>query len=396
MSRKFEQEYRELMREQTPDLWSRIEEGVNNSPRSNGIIEFKPEGFSRKATEVKRRRSVNHYQFRALAGAAACFVLLLIGIPALRTTMTAEKEAKENIPTVVIDGSQAQPMEESQEGSYGKVVAAENTEAVAASSDEQAEAVKTESSEVNSEQEKTEPAKNDAETAPVVAAADVNGNVDVQPAAETVTVAETVDTAADAATVQAETGSEIAMADEESGDETSEADVEDGKNSDKKNSDKKGSDKKDASSDKKTDNTSAVAKVTASTDNKAAAKTADNSSITVDEAEDSEDISAVGSDKTEVVYAKVEISIKSVKAEGGKCVYTATVVKDPSGKLAAGTKILVQAAANDFVSGRNYTATLTDNGSTAVNGEKLYISSDITMAAVDSVTEEGTDVLEIS
>ena len=51
---------------------------------------------------------------------------------------------------------------------------------------------------------------------------------------------------------------------------------------------------------------------------------------------------------------------------------------------------------SEFVSGKNYTATLTDNGETTAAGEKLYISSDITIAVVDVIAEDSTDVLEIS
>ena len=38
MNRSFEQEYREMMNKQTPDLWDRIEAGVKASDRSNSVI----------------------------------------------------------------------------------------------------------------------------------------------------------------------------------------------------------------------------------------------------------------------------------------------------------------------------------------------------------------------
>lgn len=378
MSRKFEQEYRELMREQTPDLWSRIEEGVNNSPRSNGIIEFKPEGFSRKTTEVRKRRSVNHYQFRALIGAAACFVLLLIGVPALRASITAEKNAAEELPTVVIDGSQLQSEAESADAAEAAPVK-ESADAAAVIK-ESVESVHADNAAVETE----EPAAStdNAETLAVAA--------DVQTAAEAVpeTVQETVP--ADASSVQTADTSDAAVTNEETGNQEDSAAEKSAEVPEKKDAaDKKPS--KDSTS------TAGLGKMAAVADNKASAKSGESSAITVDMAEESEEIAAVGTESgTETVYAKVEISIKSVKAENGKSVYTAVVVKDPSGKLAAGTKICVQTTGSEFVSGKNYTATLTDNGETTAAGEKLYISSDITIAVVDVIAEDSADVLEIS
>ena len=97
MSRNFEQEYRDMMNKQTPDLWDRIEAGVKASDRSNSVIT----GIDdlRKETEIKKekKRIPNYYQIMAVAGVAACFAVLAVGAPAVKQSMHMEKEAAEGL-----------------------------------------------------------------------------------------------------------------------------------------------------------------------------------------------------------------------------------------------------------------------------------------------------------
>lgn len=97
MNKKFEQEYRKMMEAKVPDLWDRIEKGVNESERANSVIEFKASRKSKDISDVKsegKKVRYSNYQLRALAGVAACFVLLMIGIPAVRQSMETENEAQ--------------------------------------------------------------------------------------------------------------------------------------------------------------------------------------------------------------------------------------------------------------------------------------------------------------
>ena len=90
MNRSFEQEYREMMNKQTPDLWDRIEAGVKASDRSNSVIT----GIDdlRKETEIKKekKRFPNYYQVMAVAGVAACFAVLAVGAPAVKQSMNGK------------------------------------------------------------------------------------------------------------------------------------------------------------------------------------------------------------------------------------------------------------------------------------------------------------------
>ncbi len=95
MNSSFEQEYREMMNNETPDLWDRIEAGVKASEKSNSVIT----GIDdlRKNSEVKKEKKLmaNYYQIMAVAGVAACFAVLAVGAPAVRQSMHMEKEAME-------------------------------------------------------------------------------------------------------------------------------------------------------------------------------------------------------------------------------------------------------------------------------------------------------------
>lgn len=98
MNKKFEQEYREMMEANVPDLWDRIEKGVNESERANSVIEFSASRNHRESSSdrsVRKKFKYNIYQLGTLAGVAACLVLLMIGVPAVRQSMKLEKEAEE-------------------------------------------------------------------------------------------------------------------------------------------------------------------------------------------------------------------------------------------------------------------------------------------------------------
>jgi|GEM_PF-3845504 len=102
MSKSFEQEYREMMNSQTPDLWDRIENGVNNSERANGIIkEDNVLSWSEVCKKVNKedtfakKPAVNMYQMYALLGVVACVALVMVGAPAVKQTVITEQEAQQ-------------------------------------------------------------------------------------------------------------------------------------------------------------------------------------------------------------------------------------------------------------------------------------------------------------
>ena len=172
MSRNFEQEYREMMNKQTPDLWDRIEAGVKASDRSNSVIT----GIDdlRKETEIKKekKRIPNYYQLMAVAGVAACFAVLAVGAPAVKQSMHMEKEAAEGLteagmelpedssPETEISDTTSSSVKES--SSAVAVQEAESSSAQAVDSSSQAQTANDESSSKKSKKPEKADAKDDS------------------------------------------------------------------------------------------------------------------------------------------------------------------------------------------------------------------------------------------
>ena len=68
MSKKFEEEYKEYLNAQAPDLWSRIEAGIDTSS-----------ALAKK--RKKRKKQIRYQHYRALVSVAACLFALVIIVP---------------------------------------------------------------------------------------------------------------------------------------------------------------------------------------------------------------------------------------------------------------------------------------------------------------------------
>lgn len=81
MSKNFEEEYKEYLNAQAPDLWSRIEAGVDaldGEAAEVAKVFSIAEGKSKKG---KKKRRINYQHYRAIASVAACLFVLILLVP---------------------------------------------------------------------------------------------------------------------------------------------------------------------------------------------------------------------------------------------------------------------------------------------------------------------------
>lgn len=125
MSKNFEKEYKEYLNAQAPDLWDRIEAGVDALEKSaqisreaEGETTEKVVGISAKKSKKKRRVRYQHY--RMIASVAACLFALVIVVPVYLFTRQNEKTemAADSVPqkienvtieNLVVDASESEP-----------------------------------------------------------------------------------------------------------------------------------------------------------------------------------------------------------------------------------------------------------------------------------------------
>ena len=95
MSKNFEEEYKEYLNAQAPDLWGRIEAGVDalggGNDEMSKVISI-AEGKSKKG---KKKRRINYQHYRAIASVAACLFVLILLVPVYFLARTS-KVASDN------------------------------------------------------------------------------------------------------------------------------------------------------------------------------------------------------------------------------------------------------------------------------------------------------------
>ncbi len=124
MSKNFEKEYMEYLNAQAPDLWDRIEAGLDAK-----VVPISGE----KAKKARKKRRIRYQNYRMLASVAACLLALVIIVPVYlltgagaksETASDAAPKEVENvtIQNLVVDASEsmesaedAAPMEEAAE-----------------------------------------------------------------------------------------------------------------------------------------------------------------------------------------------------------------------------------------------------------------------------------------
>lgn len=80
MSKNFEEEYKEYLDAQAPDIWKRIEDGIDAQEVKAG-----------RKKKAKRKRSVRYQRYRVLVSVAAALLALLIIVPVYMLTKPAGK-----------------------------------------------------------------------------------------------------------------------------------------------------------------------------------------------------------------------------------------------------------------------------------------------------------------
>lgn len=140
MSKNFEKEYKEYLNAQAPDLWDRIEAGVDAVERSTGVKQVAESEDMKKVVPIsakkskkgQKKRRVRYQHYRMIASVAACLFALVIIVPVYLLTESEKKSesAADAVPqmvenvtieNLVVDASESEaaaeeaPMEESAE-----------------------------------------------------------------------------------------------------------------------------------------------------------------------------------------------------------------------------------------------------------------------------------------
>ncbi len=102
MSKNFEGEYKEYLNAQAPDLWDRIEAGIDaGGARQENVVPIS----AAKAKESKKKRRNRYQKYRMLVSAAACLLALVLMVPVYLLTKDAGKDAASEAPMMVADGA---------------------------------------------------------------------------------------------------------------------------------------------------------------------------------------------------------------------------------------------------------------------------------------------------
>lgn len=97
MSKNFEEEYKEYLNAQAPDLWARIEAGVD----ALGTADFSAENptpkkvvpiSGNKSRKAKKKRQIRYQHYRAIVSVAACLFALIIIVPVYMLTRPSGKD----------------------------------------------------------------------------------------------------------------------------------------------------------------------------------------------------------------------------------------------------------------------------------------------------------------
>lgn len=92
MSKNFEEEYREYLNAQAPDLWGRIEAGIDavssSDERSTGSVVPIKAGNKKR----KKKKQIRYQHYRTIASVAACLFALVMIIPVYMLTKSGEKD----------------------------------------------------------------------------------------------------------------------------------------------------------------------------------------------------------------------------------------------------------------------------------------------------------------
>lgn len=103
MSKNFEGEYKEYLNAQAPDLWDRIEAGVD-ALGSAGQEKVTPITAGQAKKEKKKRR-IRYQNYRMLVSVAACLFALILVVPVYFLTRNSGKDASSEAPMMMADGA---------------------------------------------------------------------------------------------------------------------------------------------------------------------------------------------------------------------------------------------------------------------------------------------------
>jgi len=403
MNKRFEQEYREFMEKNTPDIWDRIEAGVASSQRANSPIssDAPKEVLQTKKIErfPKGKRPSNYYQLMAVAGAAACFALLAIGSPVVRESMRIDRQAQEGNEapeeeTQIEERSSKMTDTDGEKTSDGRISAKEeasDTQAVSEGSEVKAEETEAEAS--SSIQQVKQDAGDDVKTEekdPVQSSAvkDVSpepqmvqtgsGTQSVEVKSGTTSVAEEkASTSSQKKKKKKSSSSEapnyIASVQEVEGNTISSAvNAKSGSSS----AAASGSSSAYVSSSSSALSESSSAKTTGAADEAAAAReVAEAAAAAAKAAQETAEAAAAEAEKAQaeasgssekkqetVVYSDVKVKVSSVKGSNGEIIYTLKVIEDGSGSFKKG-KSLKMVSSTDLQKGCSYVISFADDGS---------------------------------
>ena len=367
MSRNFEQEYREMMNKQTPDLWDRIEAGVKASDRSNSVIT----GIDdlRKETEIKKekKRFPNYYQVMAVAGVAACFAVLAVGAPAVKQSMHMEKEAEQGLTEAGLelpgDSSSAAVTSSAKSSSEkeSSSAAAQNDESSSVQAEASSSQVRTaneESSSKKSKKPEKEAAKDDSSaTASQLNHDDEASSQPVQETADSTSVEASSDETASTSAAESTTKKKKKKTSSSDGHDvavTSDADAQSGKpESDLETV----AAKDDAASIAQAD-----AKAQAEAEAKAQAEAEAKAQAEAQKAEEEK--------KEPVTYTGIVAKVSSMKESDGAIIYTFKIISDENGNFSKNKKIKVMSS-ESLEKGSSYVIAFSDDG-TKKGSSTLY------------------------
>lgn len=89
MSKNFEEEYKEYLNAQAPDLWSRIEAGVDALVTEPPVIE----SIASKQRRGKKKKQIRYQNYRMLVSVAACLFAMVVIVPVYLLTRPVGKDS---------------------------------------------------------------------------------------------------------------------------------------------------------------------------------------------------------------------------------------------------------------------------------------------------------------
>ena len=361
MNKKFEQEYREMMNKEIPDLWDRIEAGVKASPRSNSVITGIDDLRKEKEVRKEKKRGSNYYQIMAVAGVAACFAVLAVGAPAVKQSMQMEKEAVEGRTEADIeleDGTSSSSSTQSgtssssekEETKFNDQEDKESSSIQAADSSSAEDAEETSSKKKKKKPDKDREKDDSSATASELAKDDNAEAQSDQSADSTSALTQSASEQASSSTEQAAESTS-----KKKSKKTSSSTAEEAVTSDA-----------DAETGKPESDVGVVASI-ASTDPDSQASTVETE---VPEAAEKEKEKEEAESKEPVVYTGVVAKVTSVKESDGAVIYTFKVVSDENGNFSKNKKIKV-VGGETLEKGLTYLIAFSDDG-TKKGSSPLY------------------------